>query len=64
MAANSYQQLTVAQPTEARWWLGLGIALDKQGRPLAALDAYRKALTLPLSAGSRQFVQQRIEQLE
>jgi MSHA biogenesis protein MshN len=64
VAASSYQQLTVAQPTEARWWLGLGIALDKQGRPLAALDAYRKALTLPLSAGSRQFVQQRIEQLE
>ena len=64
VAASSYQQLTVAQPTEPRWWLGLGIALDKQGRPLAALDAYRKALTLPLSAGSRQFVQQRIEQLE
>lgn len=64
VAASSYQQLTVAQPTEPRWWLGLGIALDKQGRPLAALDAYRKALSLPLSAGSRQFVQQRIEQLE
>ena len=64
VAASSYQQLTVAQPAEPRWWLGLGIALDKQGRPLAALDAYRKALSLPLSAGSRQFVQQRIEQLE
>ena len=64
LAASSYQQLTVAEPAEPRWWLGLGIALDKQGRPLAALDAYRKALSLPLSAGSRQFVQQRIEQLE
>lgn len=33
VAASSYQQLTVAQPAEPRWWLGLGIALDKQGRP-------------------------------
>ena len=33
-------------------------------RSLAALDAYRKALTLPLSPASRQFVQQRIGQLE
>lgn len=64
VAARSYQQLTAVQPAEARWWLGLGIALDKQGRPLAALEAYRKALSLPLSSGSRQFVQQRIEQLE
>ena len=64
VAARSYQQLVVVQPSEARWWLGLAIAMDKQGRSLAALDAYRKALTLPLSPASRQFVQQRIGQLE
>ncbi len=64
VAARSYQQLVVVQPGEARWWLGLAIAMDKQGRVLAALDAYRKALTLPLSPASRQFVQQRIGQLE
>jgi MSHA biogenesis protein MshN len=64
LAASSYRLLAQAQPEEARWWLGLGISLDKQGRPLAALDAYRKALGLPLSAGSRHFVQQRIGQLE
>ena len=64
VAARSYQQLVVVQPSEARWWLGLAIAMDKQGRVLAALDAYRKALTLPLSPASRQFVQQRIGQLE
>lgn len=64
VAARSYQQLVVVQPGEARWWLGLAIAMDKQGRALAALDAYRKALTLPLSPASRQFVQQRIGQLE
>ena len=64
VAARSYQQLVVVQPSEARWWLGLAIAMDKQGRALAALDAYRKALTLPLSPASRQFVQQRIGQLE
>ena len=64
VAARSYQQLVVVQPSEARWWLGLAIAMDKQGRSLAALDAYRKALSLPLSPASRQFVQQRIGQLE
>jgi MSHA biogenesis protein MshN len=64
LAASSYRLLTQAQPAEARWWLGLGISLDKQGRPQAALEAYRKALGLPLSAGSRHFVQQRIGQLE
>ena len=64
VAARSYQQLVVVQPGEARWWLGLAIAMDKQGRVLAALDAYRKALPLPLSPASRQFVQQRIGQLE
>ena len=64
IASRSYQQLVIAQPTEARWWLGLGISLDKQGRALAALDAYHKALNLPLSSASRQFVQQRIGQLE
>lgn len=64
IASRSYQQLVIAQPGEARWWLGLGIALDKQGRALAALDAYHKALNLPLSSASRQFVQQRIGQLE
>lgn len=64
IASRSYQQLVIAQPAEARWWLGLGISLDKQGRSLAALDAYHKALNLPLSSASRQFVQQRIGQLE
>lgn len=64
IASRSYQQLVIAQPTEARWWLGLGISLDKQGRALAALDAYHKALDLPLSSASRQFVQQRVGQLE
>ena len=64
IASRSYQQLVIAQPAEARWWLGLGISLDKQGRALAALDAYHKALNLPLSSASRQFVQQRIGQLE
>ena len=64
IASRSYQQLVIAQPAEARWWLGLGISLDKQGRALAALDAYHKALNLPLSSASRQFVQHRIGQLE
>lgn len=63
-ATRSYQQLTLAQPGEGRWWLGLAISLDKQGRTLAARDAYQRASTLNLSTASRQFVLQRLRQLE
>lgn len=64
VAARSYQALTEVQPNEGRWWLGLGIAYDKQGRTLAAQDAYRAAQARALSDASRQFVQHRLMQLE
>lgn len=65
LAASSYQKLTVQQPAEGRWWLGLGIAYEKAGRPQAALDAYRRAeLSAGLSAPSREFVRQRRIRLE
>lgn len=65
LAASSYQKLTVQQPAEGRWWLGLGIAYEKAGRPQAALDAYRRAeLSAGLSVPSREFVRQRRIRLE
>lgn len=65
LAASSYQRLTVQQPTEGRWWLGLGISYEKAGRSQAALDAYHRAdLTAGLSAPSREFVRQRRNRLE
>lgn len=64
-AVLSYQQLTQAQPANGRWWMGLGISLDKQGQPAQASDAYRQALTRgQLGEAARQFVQQRLSQLE
>lgn len=64
-AAASYLQLTRAQPAEGRWWLGLAIAYDKQGRQLAARDAYLKAQGASgLSAAALNFAQQRYAQLE
>lgn len=64
-AVLSYQHLTQAQPANGRWWMGLGISLDKQGQPSQAIAAYRQALARgQLGDVSRQFVRQRLTQLE
>ena len=64
-AAASYQQLSRAQPGEGRWWLGLAIAYDKQGRQLAAREAYQRAETASgLSAAAHNFARERRMQLE
>ena len=64
-AAASYQQLSRAQPGEGRWWLGLAIAYDKQGRQLAAREAYQRAETASgLSAAAHHFARERRMQLE
>lgn len=65
VAVASYQQLSQVQPSEGRWWLGLAIAYDKQGRQLAAKDAYLRAQRASgLSAAALNFAQQRGNQLE
>ncbi|WP_409420973.1 tetratricopeptide repeat protein [Pseudaeromonas sp. ZJS20] len=64
-AVLSYQHLTQAQPANGRWWMGLGISLDKQGQMPQAKDAYRQALSRgQLGEAARQFVRQRLTQLE
>lgn len=47
-AAAHYQRASRLVPTEGRWWLGLGLALEADGRVPEARDALRRAL----SAGS------------
>lgn len=42
-AATEYRALVATSPGNARWWLGLAIALDQQGKAGAA-TAYGKAL--------------------
>ena len=46
-AAKHYQLATQLAPTEARWWAGLGIALETDGQSATAHEAYLKARNLP-----------------
>ena len=43
-AAAHYQRATRLAPNEGRWWLGLGLALEADGRPAEAKEALRRAL--------------------
>lgn len=42
-AEKLYEQLLAVQPNNAKWWMGLGIALEGMGKPTLALEAYVKA---------------------
>jgi len=50
-AVTHYQRATRLAPTEGRWWLGLGLALEVEGKVPDAKDAFRRSLaTANLSA--------------
>lgn len=60
-AANLYERLASHSPEQSRWWLGLAIALDKQGNVRDALEAYLRATELQQLPGSvTEFVNKRI----
>ena len=59
-AAWAYEKLAQAEKKDGKWYLGLAISLEEMGRPGDALNAYRKAAALYLSAQSRSFAEQRI----
>ena len=40
---NIYKQLVLFDPTNAPWWIGLGIAYQSHSQPKNALDAFRHA---------------------
>lgn len=42
-AQQDYQKLVNAEPQQAKWWLGLGIAQDSSGEKTQALVSYQKA---------------------
>ena len=54
------EKLAQAEKKDGKWYLGLAISLEELGRPGEALNAYRKAAALYLSAQSRSFAEQRI----
>ena len=46
-AAERYQAATQLAPNDGRWWVGLGIVLDSEGKTIEARAAYQKASGLP-----------------
>ncbi|WP_299019241.1 tetratricopeptide repeat protein [uncultured Photobacterium sp.] len=65
MAMSSYQQLVKEQPYDGRWWMGLGIALERSSQVGKARDAYKQALLMgQISSQSQQFIQQRLTALD
>jgi MSHA biogenesis protein MshN len=64
LAKSDYQILTNIESTNAKWWLGLGIAEDQLGDLNRAVLAYKKALSLnQLESSVNDFMQQRISVL-
>lgn len=43
-AVGHYQRATRLAPNEGRWWLGLGLALEADGRVPEAKDAFRRGM--------------------
>lgn len=60
-AVERYRALAAAAPTEATYWLGLGLALDASGRGHEAVAAYRRALDLnQLGGAARAHAERRV----
>lgn len=65
LAMSSYRQLVKEQPYDGRWWMGLGIALERSEALEKARDAYKQALLMGrVSQQSQQFIQQRLTVLD
>ncbi|MGF1692757.1 tetratricopeptide repeat protein [Photobacterium kagoshimensis] len=64
-ALESYQRLVKSEPFDGRWWLGLGIALERTNDAEKALNAYQQALAMgQISVQTQQFIQQRVSYLQ
>lgn len=63
-AAKVYEQLLSLNPDKAVWWMGLAIALESQGDPSEAKEAYVRAQnTAGLNPELRAYVQKRIDSI-
>ncbi|GAA0856536.1 tetratricopeptide repeat protein [Aliiglaciecola litoralis] len=63
-AQQDYHELTLNQPANAKWWLGLAVAEERLGNNKEALTAYQNAKQLAqLSVEVDRFVEQRIHYL-
>jgi MSHA biogenesis protein MshN len=63
-AVEAYQVLVSIEPSAARWWLGLAVALDSNSKFEQATNAYQTALNKTgLSGSAEKFARQRIIEL-
>ena len=61
MAQESYQKLVQLEPDNGRWWLGLGIQLERAFELTQATKVYQQALNkVGLSSQSQQFIRDRL----
>ena len=63
-AAAEYLKLVKMNPQQSRWWLGLGISLEKMSKSKEAVSAYQKARELKLPARLMKYVDGRLQELE
>ncbi|PAU76368.1 hypothetical protein CK501_16170 [Halovibrio salipaludis] len=60
-AAEQWAALIETDDGNARWWAGLGIAMESRGRDEQARAAYTRALSLPeLAPELRRYIEQRL----
>lgn len=60
-AARAYEQALRDQPSNATWWLGLGVACDAQGQAVSARNAFTRARALGTLRGDLQaWVEQKL----
>ncbi|WEM42589.1 tetratricopeptide repeat protein [Photobacterium sp. DA100] len=61
LALSSYHNLVKAEPYDGRWWLGLGVALERNQDLAEAEEAYQQALRMgQISGETQQFIRQRL----
>ncbi|GIU08161.1 MSHA biogenesis protein MshN [Shewanella sp. c952] len=64
IAEQSFRQLAKNEPSQGRWWMGLGYALDAQNNYTEAKNAYNQALAQGnLSSQAQAYVDNRLVQL-
>lgn len=64
-AEKLYEQLLAVQPNNAKWWMGLGIALDSLGKNSLAMQAYvRAGNSGQLNPELKMFAESRVQNLQ
>ncbi|SFN41628.1 tetratricopeptide repeat protein [Marinobacter pelagius] len=64
-AAEQWTALLTTDDSRAAWWVGLGVALESQGKSASAKRAYTQAAALPgLSKSLAEYVRERLKQLQ